>query len=245
MLYCSRHTRVITRFRERKGCLILLRLVFLIAHAILFFLNIFYRGFRQWIINVARFLSYWGLSLNMIYFTLTVCTPSYVRPLKGFIAKMNHFVFGLNCMITLVYFAVADPALAADDTELFLSVVNHIVPFAANLVEFSFNNHVFSYRNLVFFVVLFPVYIYVNILFSVLQGNAVYEQVDFRTTEGLFWSFVVLLVCLFGAVLGVWYQSLVKPWLFDYVYLASDHAGQVSADSARLKDAPQVRVVTN
>ena len=242
---CSEHVRIITRFKDFKNCLIGTRIFFLIAHMMILFLNIYYFGFRKMFRNIIRYLSYWGMVLNLLYYFSSLFTSTYTKAIKGILAQFNHFTFAVNYMITIVFFTVSLGLEAKNQFDYVRTVITHIVPFFSLVVEFSINNHVFIYSNLRHLLILFPVYIYVNIFFTILDGKPIYSQIDFRTLTGLFYAFLALLVCLFGALFGIWYQSIVKSWFFNYEYLGYEKDKEVKTETKGFRTNEEIQISSN
>lgn len=221
MICCSRELKVITKFKNSKICLIFLRAFFLVAHLIVLFLNYYIRGAEKFVRNLLLYFTYWALAMTTLYYFLTLFTTSYQNPVTGTLAKMNQFLFGINYMVTILFFGAAFSLGDRDEPTYFLGIINHLLPFFSIMVEFTFNNHVFFYRNLFSVMVAMPIYVYWNIFQSMLEGKPVYDEIDMATVEGVVYSVFSMFLGMLGAAFGVWYQSAVKSWMFGYEELAS------------------------
>jgi hypothetical protein len=151
-----------------------------------------------------------------VYFFATFFTPSYTSPVVGTLAKFNQALFGINYMVTILFFGGARTLGDKTRPDYYLGIINHILPFFTIFIEFTFNNHVFFYKNLFVLSLLSSVYTYWNIFLTYLTGKQIYEEINLASVEGFIYSFLITFIGVLGSAFGVWYQTAVKSWIFEY-----------------------------
>lgn len=163
-------------------------------------------GFAKFWFNTLRYLTYWTLLLNIVYFGRSLFSRTQ-RPDTSTVSSLNHLAVSSNILVTVFYFVFLFEAGQTFSLRVYLAIVNHSLPLALSLVDLFLNGHVYHYSNIPYFVVYQVLYLLVNFLVTTVSGEAVYKVLDFKTAATALYVVLALALFLFGVCLSIWLQA--------------------------------------
>lgn len=142
--------------------------------------------------RILIFLTLWGYTMTFIYFSIN--TYYYYDEYPTFkLSTLFHMAFTLECVITIMFWAVIFPTqkntstnhLKSDDhsmkvAKFIATFLLHLMPIVLLSIDFSLNKIILKKENLSYLLVTLMLYFFVNFIAVMVFGVKIYSAINYK-----------------------------------------------------------------